>query len=152
MDIISEIGNWSKGFLEDPLFLVGVEQKVGSKKISVFIDGDEGVNIEACRKLSRHLSEKLDALDYGDTAYYLEVSSPGVDRPLVEPRQYKKHIGRELMVKLVSQTELLGKLDTVTETGITLLLKDKKKLYKDATAKDIPFAEMESAMVQISFN
>ena len=133
------------------MFVVEIEQKPGSHKISVFIDGDESVNIESCRLLSRYLSEMLDELDYGDKAYYLEVSSPGVDNPLILPRQYKKHIGRELLVKMASQTEILGKLVALNEDGITILLKDKKKLYKDANEKEIPFEEIVSTMVQISF-
>jgi ribosome maturation factor RimP len=153
MDIVSQIREWSEAFLkeEEGLFLVDIEQKVGSKKISVYIDGDQGVNIEACRRLSRTLSENLDSLDYGDSPYYLEVSSPGVDRPLQFSRQYNKHIGRELKVNLTAKTELEGKLEDVNEKEITILLKDKKKGYKDATAKTIAFNDIADSIVIISF-
>lgn len=153
MDIVSQIREWSKAFLtnEEGLFLVDIEQKAGSKKISVYIDGDSGVNIEACRRLSRMLSEKLDELDYGDTPYYLEVSSPGVDRPLQFSRQYSKHVGRELKVNLKAKTELEGKLEEVKGDEITILLKDKKKGYKDATAKTIAFDDIADSTVIISF-
>lgn len=151
MEIIEQIKEWSASFLPEDLFLVDVEQKTGSKKISVYIDGDKGVDIAACQKLSRHLSEKLDEQDYGAEPYYLEVSSPGADRPLVNVRQYPKHVGRELMVKLHAQTELNGKLESVEEDGITLALKDKKKGYRDAAQKTVPFADIAEASVIISF-
>lgn len=151
MDIIRQIAEWSNGFLEKSMFVVDIEQKPGSSKISVFIDGDTGVNIESCRLLSRYLSEMLDELDFGDKAYYLEVSSPGTDRPLTMPRQYPKHSGRELLIKMHSQTELLARLKEVSEEGIVVELKDKKKAYKEAKEKAIPFEEIASSMVQISF-
>lgn len=151
MEIIEQIKNWSSSFLPEDLFLVDVEQKAGSKKISVFIDGDTGVDIAACQKLSRHLSEKLDEQDYGAEPYHLEVSSPGADRPLINVRQYAKHVGRELLVKLHAQTELSGKLESVADNGITLALKDKKKGYKDAAQKNVLFADIAEASVIISF-
>jgi ribosome maturation factor RimP len=151
MDIISSIKQWTEAALQEGYFLVEAEQKAGSKKISVFIDGDKGVNIETCRLISKVLSEKLDEMDYGDGAYYLEVSSPGADRPLLQPRQYPKHIGRELQVKLVGNNEIIGKLQEVTPEGIVLLLKDNKKGYKQATEKTISFNEIKESNVLISF-
>ncbi len=151
MDIIQQIKQWTEAALQEGYFLVDVEQKPGSKKISVFIDGDKGVNIEACRVISKVLSEKLDEQDYGDGAYYLEVSSPGVDRPLVLTRQYAQHMGRELSVKLVGNNEITGKLEAVGEDGITLLLKDKKKGYQQATEKVLLFNEIKESNVLISF-
>ncbi|MFA6260659.1 MAG: ribosome maturation factor RimP [Bacteroidia bacterium] len=151
MDIIRQIAEWAHGFLDKTMFVVDVENKPGSNKISVYIDGDNGVTIESCRMLSRYLSEMLDGLDYGDKAYYLEVSSPGVDKPLQFPRQYRKHIGREMLIRLTSATELTGKLMEVNEQGIVLHLKDKKKLYKEAKEKAIAFEEIAESTVLISF-
>lgn len=151
MDIVEQITAWSTAFLPEELFLVDVEHNPNSHKLCVYIDGDEGIDINACKGLSRHLSEKLDELDYSAEPYYLEVSSPGADRPLKVARQYHKHIGRELFVKLNAQTELSGRLEDVNETGISLALKDKKKGYKDATIKDIAFADIAEASVIISF-
>lgn len=151
MDIVSQIKEWSDAFLSEEFFLVDIEHKEGSHKISVFIDGDNGVDIEPCRLLSRHISEKLDELDFGAEPYSLEVSSPGADRPLLVQRQYPKHVGREFLVRLAAQTELTGKLEEVTETGIVLALKDKKKGYKDAPLKNIAFSDIEEATIILSF-
>ena len=151
MDIVSQLTTWSTELLPEHLFLVEVEQKQGSKKISVFIDGDKGVTIEDCRVLAKALNARLDELDYGNEAYMFEVSSPGADRPLKLQRQYTQHIGRELLVKLTGNNELLGRFERTTKTGIVLALKDKKKGYKDATEKEVAFDEIAQASVQISF-
>lgn len=151
MDIISEIRQWVEDAMQEGYFLVDVEQKAGSKKISVFIDGDMGVNVEVCRQISKVLSEKLDEKDYGESAYYLEVSSPGVDKPLKWQRQYPKHVGRELEITLTGNNVIIGKLENVSEAEITVLLKDKKKSYKAAIEKTIPFSEIKESMVLISF-
>lgn len=152
MDIVADIKNWADSFLQADLFVVDIEWKMGSRKVIIYLDGDQAVTIEQCRQLSRHLSEKLDELDYGDEPYQLEISSPGVDKPLKMFRQYAKHIGRELIVKLTSNTELLGKLTEVNNNHITLMFKDKKKGYlKDATTKEIAMDEIAESIVQISF-
>lgn len=151
MDIVTKLSEWAAELLPEHLFLVEVEQKQGAKKMTVFIDGDKGVTIEDCRLLGKALNVKLDELDCGNEAYFFEVSSPGTDRPLKLQRQYAQHIGRELLVKLVGNNELLGKFDSMTEKGIKLLLKDKKKGYKDAPEKEIAFDEIAQLNVQISF-
>lgn len=151
MDIVSQIKEWTEAFLPQELFLVDIETKAGSSKVCIYIDGDQGVDIPACQKLSRHLSDKLDEQNYGEEPYYLEVSSPGADRPLLKFRQYPKHIGRELFVKLTAATELTGKLVAVNENEITLALKDKKKGYVNAPEKNIPFADIAEASVILSF-
>jgi len=151
MDIITQITQWANEMLPPHLFLVEVEQKQGAKKIAVHIDGDTGVNIEDCRALSKAINTKLDELDFGNEAYYFEVSSPGVERPLKLVRQYTQHLGREVLVKLIGGNEILGKLHLINDKNIILLLKDKKKGYKDATEKEIAFAEIAQIIVQISF-
>ncbi len=153
MDIIENLTTWTKDYLESHLFLVDIEQKIGSKKIIVFLDGDNGVTIDECRMLSKHLSGHLDELEYGDEAYILEVSSPGAENPLKLFRQYQKHIGRELKIKLIHNTELLGKLEKIEGETITLQLKDIKKEYKakEPTFKDINFNDILESVVQISF-
>ncbi len=151
MDIQANITTWCKEALPEDLFLVEIEQKPGSKKLTIYIDGDKSVDISNCQKLSRYISEKLDELDYGDEPYQLEVSSPGADKPLKDKRQYTKHIGRELAIKLKAETELTGKLEEVSETGILIALKDKKKNYKDATTKHINFDDLAQVSVILSF-
>lgn len=152
MNIVQQLTNWTNEFLPPHIFLVEVEQKQGSKKIAVYIDGDNGVTIEDCRLLSKSLNAKLDELEFETEPFYFEVSSPGVDKPLVMQRQYSKHIGRELLVKLKSNTELLGKLTQVNPNSITIIFKDKKKGYlPNALQKEIALDEIAESIVQISF-
>lgn len=151
MDIVSQVKEWSGAFLPQEFFVVDVELNEHGRKLGVYIDGDKGIDIDTCKSLSRHLSEKLDEVDYGAEPYSLEVSSPGADRPLRSTRQYAKHVGRELEVKLLAHTELLGRLEAVNENSITLSLKDKKKGYRDAPQKEIAFGDIASASVVISF-
>ncbi len=151
MDIVAQITEWTDGFLTGELFLVEVENREGSEKISVFIDGDTGIDIPACQKLSRFLSEKLDEQNYGEHPYYLEVSSPGADSPLIKFRQYPKHVGRELLVKLKDNTETSGKLVSVTNEAITIAIKDKKKGYVNAPEQTITFADINEASVILAF-
>jgi ribosome maturation factor RimP len=152
MDIVTQIKAWAAEELEDGLFVVDVEWKQGSRKIVVSVDGDQPVNIEQCRKLARHLSARLDENDPVDGAYQLEVSTPGVDRPLKMFRQYAKHVGRELKVKLKSNTELLGRLESAEGEQVSLLLKDKKKGFaKGGEPKLVSFDDIDEAWVQVSF-
>jgi ribosome maturation factor RimP len=152
MDIVKQIKAWGLEHLPSELFIVEVDWKPAGQKVIVYLDGDEGVNIEACRTLNRYLSEKLDEVEFTETAYTLEVSSPGADRPLLMHRQYHKHMRRVLEVKLNDGTLVEGKLDEIDEEKISLQLPDKKKRYSpSSTYREVAFADIASTMVQISF-
>lgn len=125
-------------------------------KIMVFIDGDHGVTIDDCVKLSRHIEQQLDR-DTED--FELEVSSVGVGHPLQLPRQYRNNIGRRLAILDVHDRRVRGKLSGVESTGITIE-KDKpskakkKKKEPETDAGDsifIPFEDIREAKVQVSF-
>ena len=90
--------------------------------VQVFIDTDAGVKIEQCAEASRELNRVLENAQLVDGAFRLEVSSPGLDRPLKLLRQYKKNIGREFNVRYQAQAEtkaLRGTLQGVDESRIT---------------------------------
>ncbi len=154
MQIVEQIKEWSAEVLEPSVFVVDVEFKPGGGKLLVLIDSDGPLTIEQCRSLNRHLSNKLDETDYGDTPYKLEVSSPGVDRPLQLARQYNKHIGREFKIILKAKTELEVKLIGIQDNILNVQLKDKKKAYqaKEPSFKDISLEDIEEAFVMVSFN
>lgn len=136
-------------------FIVEVilSEKSGKPHLNVLVDADEGVTIQACAKLSRAVSEELEAKELMPEAYVLEVSSPGVDYPLTSRRQYQKNIGRELKVTLNSGDEVQGKLLEVEEAGVKMLVKKKKEKGKKASEEEInlPFGEMKKSIVQVSF-
>ncbi|OOG69268.1 ribosome maturation factor RimP [Algoriphagus sp. A40] len=131
---------------------VKLEEKAGKTRVLILIDADQGITIEACAKVSRAVSEELEAKEMIGEAYVLEVSSPGLDFPLSSRRQYQKNIGRELKLTLASGTDVLGKLLEMDSEGVKLLVKKKEK-GKKATEEEllVPFAEIKKSIVQVSF-
>ncbi|MEN0050494.1 MAG: ribosome assembly cofactor RimP [Bacteroidota bacterium] len=133
-----------------------VEIKVhGSHKLDVFIDSDEGITFKTCQQVSRHLEAVLDEELWLGEKYTLEVSSPGVSRPLKLKRQYPKNIGRKLEVKQKEGGKEEGKLVAVQEDRIVLekrvKIKEGKKKRNELVAIEIPFDEIVQTKVKISF-
>lgn len=135
-------------------FIVEVKmaEKSGKTLLNLLIDSDQGVTIETCARVSRLVSEELEAKEIMPDAYTIEVSSPGLDYPLSSKRQYSKNIGRELKVNLSADKEVVGKLLEVDDVGIKMLVKRKEK-GKKATEEEltIPFEEVKKSVVQVSF-
>jgi ribosome maturation factor RimP len=99
------------------------------------------------------LSGELETNELLDEAYTLEVSSPGLDYPLTEMRQYQKNIGRSLKVYLLSGEEVLGKLKEVEEQGIKLVVTKKEKGKKSVEEEQsVSLNEIKKSIVQVSFN
>lgn len=82
--------------------LVDVEFVMESKEwyLRVYIDKEEGISIDDCSIVSRALSDKLDEIDPIDYSYYLEVSSPGIDRPLKKDQDFIRFAGQEIKINL----------------------------------------------------
>ncbi len=107
------------------IFLVDVvlRGERSSKVIEVYVDTDKGISLEECSRISRELSVKLDETDVITGRYRLDVSSPGLDRPLKLRRQYEKNIGRMCRVTAEENGEKItreGILDTVSAESIQL--------------------------------
>lgn len=137
---------------DSSLFLVDV--KVSSRnKIMVFLDGDDGVPISECVRVSRHIESLLDR-DAED--FELEVSSVGLDKPLKLLRQFKKNIGREVMIEDIDGGKIKGKLVDAQESFITIEKPlPKKKKSKDAETEEpilkLPFEQIKEVKVMVSF-
>ena len=118
--------------------------------IGVFIDGDEGVSLDTCTQISRILESILDVEPTLGGIYELEVSSPGVSRPLKFLRQYLKHVGRTLKIKLVTYEQIEAVLKSIGTDSIQVEIKpqDKKSLPE---AREIPFEEIKEAYVTVQF-
>src|ERR1700756_1443840 len=91
------------------LFVVDVKFHTNGRLV-VLVDGDNGIGIAECVQISRYVGFKLEEENTIDTAYNLEVSSPGVDFPLNLPRHYAKNVGRRLYIKLADGTKVEAKL------------------------------------------
>ena len=132
---------------------VKVERVADKTKVLVLVDADQGMTIASCAKLSRALSGELETNELLEEAYTLEVSSPGLDYPLTEKRQYLKNRGRSLKVYLQTGEEILGKLKEVEELGIKLGVTKKEKGKKSVEEERIvSFTEIKKSIVQVSFN
>lgn len=134
-------------FLVD-IILKGLEK---NQKVLILIDGDNGVNIDACANLSRAIAEELELEDLFPDKYTLEVSSPGIDHPIALLRQYKARIGKSLKLTLNDGKELTGKLLAVSEEKIKIdkIVKQGKKQITEEI--EVPLAEVNKAMVLVSF-
>jgi ribosome maturation factor RimP len=132
---------------------VKIDRVADKTKILILVDADQGMTIAACASLSRALSGELETNELLEEAYTLEVSSPGLDYPLTEKRQYLKNIGRTLKVFLLSGEEVSGKLKEVEEQGIQLVVTKKEKGKKSVEEEhSFAFNELKKSIVQVSFN
>jgi ribosome maturation factor RimP len=135
--------------LETDLFLVRLAISADQKIIRILVDGDLGINIDQCTKLSRATGVFLEENDLIQHAYTLEVSSPGVSEPLAFGRQYHKHIGRSLCVVMPSKEKIKGNLKQVDEDGfIPTKEKGKKEVI---TEQKFLFQEPVEVKVEVSF-
>jgi len=122
-------------------------------KVSVFLDGDGGITIDDCSNLSRALSEDLDNIDLIKDNFTLEVGTPGLDQSLKLKRQFVKNVGRGLRIQRTDKSSVQGELTEVKEAGIQVnaesKVKGKKKI--EINGIEIPFSEIEKAIVMVSF-
>jgi len=115
----------------------------GSSIVQAFIDTDEGVTADQCAIASRHLSTELDRLNLIKGRYRIEVSSPGLDRPLRSVRQFRKNVGRQIRIAQRiddDRRQVTGVLQEVSVDSVTIL-------EKDGNPVRIPFAGIEEALV-----
>lgn len=102
--------------------------------LRVYVDmasGEGYIGTEDCEKVSRFLSEKLDEEDPIEQNYYLEVSSPGMDRPLLKREHYERYVGSEVEIRLYKGKDgtknIQGVLDSIEGETITVTDHDNKK-------------------------
>ncbi len=136
------------------LFLIDLKISADAK-IKVIVDGDKGVPLKECIRISRHVEHNLDR-EVND--FSLEVMSAGLSEPLFLRRQYLKNINRALNLKLVDGTKIEGNLDAVNGEGLTISWKTREpkpvgkgKITVDKSA-EIAFENIKEAKVKIKFN
>lgn len=159
MPLVEEIGGLLAPYLEDgKYFVVSLTAKPvrSTYKIVILLDSDEGITIGECASISRRLANDIESKELFEDAYNIEVSSPGLDQPLILPRQYAKSIGRSLKIFQTDGETISGKLTGLTEEGITIELpKPKKKPKKGEEEPDlnrfVKFGDITKALIEISF-
>jgi ribosome maturation factor RimP len=114
------------------------------------VDTDGGIDLDAVAEVSRLVSAAIDDTDAdspGGVAfagpYVLEVSSPGVDRPLIEPRHWRRAVGRLVNVQVAAKT-LTGRVLDTSESGVTLEIA--------GVRRDLAWSQLGRATVEVEFN
>ena len=113
--------------------------------LRVLVDRDRGISLDDVAEVTRAISKALDADDImGEGAYTLEVSSPGVDRPLTLPRHWRRNTGRLVAVTLTAGGKLTGRIKSVSEEAA--------ELDVDGKRQSVAYADVAKAKIQIEFN
>jgi len=132
-------------------FLVSLKVKP-TNNIKIFLDSDEGMSIEKCVRYNRKLYALIEEKGmFPDGNFSLEISSPGVDEPLKNPRQYSKNIGRKVLITFNDDTEKEGKLLEVTDTDLLLEQTTGKGKKAETNQFVIPFENIKKTIVQVQF-
>ena len=132
-------------FLED----INIVSPGKHRIVTVIVDGEESLNLDQVTLASKLVSELLDEASFmGETPFTLEVTSPGIDRPLTLPRHFSKNIDRLLKVTKTDGEVLTGRILANTDTEVTLSVVEKKET-KEIT---ILLGDIKRAQVEIEFN
>jgi ribosome maturation factor RimP len=136
---------------EPTYFLVSVKIKP-TNNIKVFFDGDEGISIEKCVKFNRALYKMIEEKAwYPEGDFSLEISSPGIDEPLILQRQYFRNVGRDLEILFTDSTSKIGTLMAVTAEDILIQTTEGKGKKAVTQQLLVPFNNIKSTTVQIKF-
>jgi ribosome maturation factor RimP len=139
------------GLLTEPIEALGLDleavdlTRAGKRSVlRIAVDKDGGVDLDDVAAATGEVSRVLDDTDaMGSTPYTLEVSSPGVDRPLTHPRHWRRNAGRLVKVSLADGTEVTGRISGSDESGADLDV--------DGAARTITYDDVARARVQIEF-
>ena len=132
-------------FLEDVNLVSPGQHRI----VTVIVDGESALNLDQVTVASKLVSELLDEATFmGETPFTLEVTSPGIDRPLTLPRHFAKNNDRLLKVTKNDGTVITGRICANTDVDVTLTVTEKKDV-KEVT---ISLGDIKRAQVEIEFN
>ena len=132
-------------FLEEVLLVSPGKHRI----VTCIVDGQSSLNMDQVTAVSRAISELLDEAAFmGEAPFTLEVTSPGVDRPLTKPRHFAKNVDRLLKVVRHDGEVVTGRISDNTESELTLSVTEKKEVKELVIA----LADIKRATVEIEFN
>ena len=127
---------------------VVIDTRARPPRISVIADGDTALDLDTIAALSRSASALLDCLDGIRDRYVLEVSSPGVDRPLTSAKHFRRARGRKVELALSDGSQLTGRVGETREDTIALVVRE----GREWAVRQIPLVEIVKAVVQVEFS
>jgi len=130
---------------------VVIDTRVRPPRITVIADGDTALDLDTIAALSRSASTLLDGLDGPDDIadrYVLEVSSPGVDRPLTSEKHFRRARGRKVELERSDGSQLTGRVGETRGDAIALVVRE----GRDWAVREIPLVEIVKAVVQVEFS
>jgi len=122
-------------------------------RITVVADGDEGLDLDSIAALARSASALLDGTDSTSgsaTPYVLEVTSPGVDRPLTTEKHFRRARGRKVELTLADGSQLTGRLGEVRAETVRLVVREGGR--GSLAVRELPMADIVKAVVQVEFS
>lgn len=143
-DAITPVVEAAGFFLED----VHIASPGNRRVVTVVVDGTVNLNLDEVTVITKEISAILDLAEFmGQTPFTLEVSSPGVDRPLVLPRHWLKNIHRLVRSVMVNGEVIAGRVDAVHDESVCVIVEG-----KNPHKIELPFIEIKRAQVEIEFN
>ncbi|NVN54137.1 ribosome maturation factor RimP [Mycolicibacterium hippocampi] len=127
---------------------VVIDASARPPRIAVVTDGDNGLDLDSVARLSRVASELLDGLD--SAAYLLEVTSPGVERPLTTDKHFRRARGRKVEMTLADGETLTGRLGEATGSTVRLVLRAGAR--GEFAVRDIDLDTVVKTVVQVEFS
>jgi len=116
--------------------------------VTCIVDGEKSLNMDEVTLISREISNLLeDAPFMGETPFTLEVTSPGVDRPLTLPRHWRKNVTRLVRITQTNGEVVTGRITSSDENAVTIAIEG--KVSKEVV---VVFADVKKAIVEIEFN
>lgn len=129
--LISEVSNIAKDIVENlgyELYHVEYTKEDGENYLRIYIDNEAGISLDDCAKVSTVISDKLDEVDPIKDFYYLEISSPGINRFLHTDKQLKDNIGKTVLVKLIKSLDgkkaIKGVLESFDDLSLNISSKE----------------------------
>lgn len=116
--------------------------------VRLMVDSDAGLGLDESARLSRLVSDSFDSVsDFGESPYVLEVTSPGIGRPLTLDRHWRRAQGRKAKVELADET-IVGRIGELVGNEIRLVLPDRS----GPVVRPVPLAEIRKAVVEVEFS
>ena len=127
-----------------------IDARARPPRITVIADGDTALDLDTIAELTRSASSLLDDVKSIAGRYVLEVSSPGVDRPLTSEKHFRRARGRKVELALTDGSQVTGRVGQMCDNTLSLVVRDDRA--RDWTVRTVPIGEILKAVVQVEFS